>query len=44
MKYDNKRRRVISRKKNGFIIYQPNGLMIGCMSKRGGFDIKGHNK
>jgi hypothetical protein len=40
MKNDQNRRRVISRKRNGFIIYEPNGLMIGSQSRRGGFDTK----
>jgi hypothetical protein len=34
---DNNRRRVISRKRNGFIIYEANGLMAGTQAKRGGF-------
>jgi hypothetical protein len=38
------RRRVVSRKANGFIIYEMNGLMIGCPSKRGGFEVKAKTK
>jgi hypothetical protein len=34
------RRRIISEKKNGFIIYEINGLMNGCPRKRGGFQTK----
>jgi len=31
------RRRVISKKKNGFIIYQLNGTVQDCSTKSGGF-------
>ena len=43
MKNEHQRRRVISRneKKGGFIIYEMNGLMVGSVPKRGGFDLKG---
>ena len=35
------RRRVVSRKQTGgFIIYEKNGMMIGCVAKRGGFEVK----
>ena len=41
---DSNRRRVISRKQNGYIIYEMNGMMIGCPEKRGGFDVKAKSK
>lgn len=44
MKDDQRRRRVISRKPNGFIIYELNGLMNGCPARRGGFEIKAKAK
>lgn len=42
MKNEHQRRRVISRNKNrgGYIIYEMNGLMVGSVAKRGGFDLK----
>ena len=40
MKNDQQRRRVISRKRGGFIIYEMNGLMIGSVARRGGFETK----
>ena len=48
MKYamgdDMNRRRVISRKTNGYIIFERNGMMNGCPAKRGGFDVKAKAK
>lgn len=39
------RRRVVSRKHTGgFIIYEKNGMMLGCVAKRGGFDVKAKTK
>ena len=42
MKNEHQRRRVISRNKNrgGYITYEMNGLMIGSVARRGGFDMK----
>jgi len=39
MKNDHQRRRVICRNKNrnGYMIYEMNGLMVGSVAKRGGF-------
>lgn len=48
MKYamgdDRNRRRVVSKKHNGYIIYERNGMMLGCPQKRGGFDVKAKSK
>ena len=48
MKYsmgdERNRRRVISRKPNGYIIYERNGMMLGCPAKKGGFDVKAKTK
>ena len=38
------RRRVVSRKPNGYIIYERNGMMLGCPAKKGGFDVKAKTK
>lgn len=44
MKDDTNRRRVISKKTGGYIIYELNGLMNGCIAKRGGFSAKAKSK
>jgi hypothetical protein len=44
MENDQNRKRVISRKGNGYIIYEVNGLMIGSQGKKGGFDVKANIK
>ena len=44
MKDDRNRRRVVSKKANGYIIYELNGLMNGCPAKRGGFEIRAKSK
>ena len=50
MKNEHQRRRVISKNKNrgGYIIYEMNGLMVGSIARRGGFQkkaaIKGKQK
>ena len=37
---DFSRRRVISKKQSGYIIYEMNGLMHGCGRRKGGFSFK----
>lgn len=44
MKDDHNRRRVVSKKTNGYIIYELNGLMNGCPARKGGFDVKAKSK
>lgn len=46
MKDDMNRRRVISKRAGGggYIIYELNGLMNGCIAKRGGFSVKAKSK
>lgn len=40
MNDDQNRRRVISKKRNGYIIYEMNGLMNSVYPKKGGFNKK----
>jgi hypothetical protein len=42
MKDEHNRRRVVSKKPHGggYIIYELNGLMNGCMARSGGFRVK----
>ncbi len=44
MKDDKNRRRVVSKKKSGFAIFEKTGLMSGVQAKRGGFEVKGRTK
>jgi structural maintenance of chromosome 4 len=45
MKDDRNRRRVISRKQGGgYILYELNGLINGCLPKSGGFAVKAKTK
>jgi len=45
MKDERNRRRVISKKQNGgFIIYELNGLINGCLPRSGGFTVKAKSK
>jgi hypothetical protein len=45
MKNEHQRRRVIARKPNGgYLIYEMNGLMVGCAPRRGGFIPKAATK
>lgn len=42
MKNEHQRRRVVSKNKNrnGYITYEINGLMVGSVPRRGGFETK----
>lgn len=44
MKDDRNRRRVISRKQGGYIIYELNGLINGTLPKSGGFTVRARTK
>lgn len=44
MKDDRNRRRVVSKRPGGYIIYELNGLMNGCLTKSGGFTVKAKSK
>lgn len=37
---DSTRRKVISKKQNGYIVFEISGLMYGCRRKKGGFSTK----